>query len=71
MTWLISGWIAARSSSVSSMNTRGIATAIRVSKRNVSTTPGGVWPSQLSGAIRYRPGFVPYIAPSRTNASVR
>ena len=71
MIWLMTGWMAARSASVSSMKTRGAHTAIRVPNRNTSATPSGTWPSQDCGASRYSPGLVWYIAPSRTNESVR
>ena len=71
ITWLMTGWIAARSCSVSSMNTRGAHTAIRVSNRNTSVMPPGTGPSHDAGAIRYSPGPVWYMAPRRTNESVR
>jgi hypothetical protein len=71
MTWLMIGWIAARSESVSSMNTRGMHTAIRVPNRNTPAIPSGTRPSHDSGASRYFPGGVPCIAPRRTNESVR
>jgi len=46
-------------------------TAIRVSNRNTPAIPSGTWSSHDGGASRYSPGSVPYIAPSRTNESVR
>ena len=71
MTWLMTGWIAARSESVSSMNTRGMHTAIRVSNRNTPAIPSGTRPSHDSRVSRYSPGGVACIAPRRTNESVR
>ena len=71
ITWLMTGWIAVRSCSVSSMNTRGAHTAIRVSNRNTSAMPSGTGPSHEAGASRYSPGLVWYMAPRRTNESVR
>jgi hypothetical protein len=71
ITWLMTPWIAARSASVSSMNTRGMQIAIRVSNRNTPAIPAGTAPSQDCGASRYSPGSVPYMAPSRMNESVR
>ena len=71
ITWLMTGWIVTRSVSVSSMNTRGMHTAIRVSNRNTSAMPPGTGPSHDAGATRYSPGLVWYIAPRCTNESVR
>ena len=67
----MSGWIAARSSPVSSMNTRGMHAAIRVPNRNTPAMPSGTAPSHDTGASRYSPGLVWCMAPSRTNESVR
>jgi len=52
ITWLMTGWMTARSASVSSMNTRGMHTPIRVSNRNTSAMPSGTGPSQEAGASR-------------------
>jgi hypothetical protein len=49
---LISGRTAARSASVSSMNTRGMHTAMRVSNRKTSLMPSGTAPSQSVAASK-------------------
>ena len=53
------------------MKILGAHTAIRVPNRNTPAIPAGTGLSHDSGASRYSPGLVWYMAPTWTKESVR